>query len=82
MRLGISSDNPDEGVWFADPTTRRVVAMATVTNSDSQTIGCFFGDPPDPGLYTLVESCRNGARESLSPAVARIKDIKVMASEP
>ena len=82
MRLGISPDNPDEGVWLADPTTGRVVATATVTNSDIQTIDCFFGDPPDPGLYTLVVSCRNDARESLSPAVARIKDFKVMASEP
>ena len=82
MRLGISPDNPDEGVWLADHTTGRVVATATVTNSDSQTIDCFFGDLPDPGLYTLVVSCRNDARESLSPAVARIKDFKVMASEP
>ena len=81
MRLGISPDNPDEGVWLADPKTGRVVATANVTNRDSQTIDCVFVDPPDPGLYTLVVSCRNGARETLSPAVARIKNFKVLASE-
>ena len=81
-RLGISPDNPDEGVWLADPKTRKVVANATVTNSDDQTIDCIFVSPPDPGLYTLVVSCRNGARETLSPAVAQIKNFKVLASEP
>ena len=80
MRLGISPDNPDEGVWLADSKTGNVIANAVVERSDSQTIDCFFVDPPEPGLYTLVVSCRNGARESLSPAVARIKGFKVMAS--
>ena len=32
-----------------------------------------------PGTYTLVVACRNGARESLSPAVAHVKDFKVIA---
>ena len=82
MRLGISPDNPDEGVWLADSKTGKIIANATVTNSDSQIIDCFFVDPPDPGLYTLVVSCRNGARETLSPAVARIKNFKVLAPEP
>ena len=79
MRLGISPDNPDEGVWLADPKTGRVVATAKVTNSDAQTVDCVFLDPPAPGLYTLVVSCRNGARETLSPAVARIKNFKVVS---
>ena len=82
MRLGISPDNPDEGVWLADCNTGKVVANATVKRSDNQTIDCFFENPPDPGLYTLVISCRNGARESLSPAVAQIKGFKVLAPEP
>ena len=82
MRLGISPDNPDEGVWLADSKTGKMVANATVQCSDDQTIDCVFMTPPDPGLYTLVVSCRNGARESQNPAVARIKDFKVLASEP
>ena len=82
MRLGISPDNPDEGVWLADSKTGKVVANATVERSDSQSIDCVFVDSPDPGQYTLVVSCRNGARESLSPAVARIKGFKVLAYEP
>ncbi len=75
--LGISPDNPDEGVWLADPKTGDVVSVAVVERSDSQTIDCVFTEPPAPGVYTLVVSCRNDARESLRPAVATIKDFKV-----
>ena len=78
-RLGISPDNPDEGVWLADAKTGKVVATSVVKQSDSQTIDCVFTEPPAPGVYTLVVSCRNGARESLSPAVAHIKNFKVLA---
>lgn len=81
MRLGISPDNPDEGVWLVDPKTGKVVATSTVECSDSQTIDCVFTNPPKPGEYTLVVSCRNGARESLSPAVAKIRNFKVLAPE-
>ena len=77
-RLGISPDNPDEGVWLADPKTEDIVATATVERSDDQTIDCVFTEPPEPGVYTLVVSCRNGARESLNPAVARVKGFKVI----
>ena len=74
-RLGISPDNPDEGVWLADPKTDRIVATATVERSDSQTIDCVFAEPPAPGMYTLVVGCRNGARETLAPAIARVKKV-------
>ena len=80
MRLGISLDNPDEGVWLVDPTTGETVATATVEQSDSQTIDCVFENPPEPGTYTLVVSCRNGMRESLKPAVAKIKNFTVKAA--
>ena len=76
-RLGISPDNPDEGVWLSDPETDKTVAAAIVERNDSQTIDCVFAEPPAPGRYTLVVACRNGARESLAPAVARIKDFTV-----
>ena len=79
QRLGISPDNPDEGVWLADPKTGKIVAVSVVERSDSQTIDCVFPELPEPGVYTLVVSCRNGARESLSPAVARIKNFTVLA---
>ena len=78
IRLGISPDNPDEGVWLADPKTGDTVAMATVERSDSQTIDIVFAEPPAPGKYTLVVSCRNGARESLKPAVANVRNITVL----
>ena len=78
--LGISPDNPDEGVWLADPKTGDAVARARVECSDEQTIDCVFVEPPAPGEYTLVVSCRNGARESLSPAVAKVKNFKVLAA--
>lgn len=78
IRLGISPDNPDEGVWLADPKTGDIVAMATVERSDSQTIDIVFAEPPAPGKYTLVVSCRNGARESLKPAVANVRNITVL----
>lgn len=79
-KLGISPDNPDEGVWLVDPKTDAIAATATVERSDSQTIDCVFAEPPPPGRYTLVVACRNGARESLAPAIARIKDFTVKAT--
>ena len=80
QKLGISPDNPDEGVWLADPKTGDVVATATVERSDSQTIDCVFAEPPEPGTYTLVVACRNGMRESLKPATARVRNVVVKAS--
>ena len=79
-RLGISPDNPDEGVWLVDPKTDEIAATAMVERSDSQIIDCVFSEPPPPGRYTLVAACRNGARESLAPAIARIKDFTVKAT--
>ena len=80
QRLGISLDNPDEGVWLVDQKTGETVATSTVERSDDQTIDCFFAEPPAPGTYTLVVSCRNGERESLKPAVAKIKNVVVKAA--
>ena len=80
QKLGISPDNPDEGVWLADPKTGETVATATVERSDSQTVDCVFAEPPTPGVYTLVVACRNGMRESLKPAVARVRNVVVKAA--
>ena len=80
QKLGISPDNPDEGVWLTDPKTGEVVATATVERSDSQTVDCVFAEPPEPGTYTLVVSCRNGMRESLKPATAKVKNVVVKAA--
>ena len=80
QKLGISPDNPDEGVWLANPKTGEIVATATVERSDSQTVDCVFADPPEPGTYTLVVACRNGMRESLKPAVAKVKNVVVKAA--
>ena len=80
QKLGISPDNPDEGVWLADPKTGDIVATATVERSDSQTIDCVFETPPEPGAYTLVVACRNGMRESLKPATAKVKNVVVKAA--
>ena len=74
QKLGISPDNPDEGVWLTDPKTGEVVATATVERSDSQTVDCAFAEPPAPGVYTLVVSCRHGARASLQAATATVKN--------
>ena len=80
QKLGISPDNPDEGVWLADPKTGDIVATATVERSDSQTVDCVFAEPPEPGTYTLVVACRNGMRESLKPATAKVKNVVVKAA--
>ena len=80
QKLGISPDNPDEGVWLADPKTGETVATATVERSDSQTVDCVFHEPPEPGVYTLVVSCRNGMRESLKPATAKVRNVVVKAA--
>ena len=80
QKLGVSPDNPDEGVWLADPKTGETVATATVERSDSQTIDCVFAEPPEPGVYTLVVACRNGMRESLKPATAKVKNVVVKAA--
>ena len=79
QKLGISPDNPDEGVWLVNAKTGDIVATATVERSDSQTIDCMFAEPPEPGTYTLVVACRNGMRESLKPATAKIKNVVVKA---
>ena len=79
-KLGISPDNPDEGVWLVNPKTDEIAATAMVECSDSQTIDCMFTEPPPPGRYTLVVACRNGASESLAPAIARVKDFTVTAT--
>jgi hypothetical protein len=79
QKLGISPDNPDEGVWLVNAKTGDIVATATVERSDSQTIDCVFAEPPEPGTYTLVVSCRNGMRESLKPATAKVKSVVVKA---
>jgi len=79
MKLGISPDNPDEGVWLINQKSGAIVATSTVESSDSQTIDCVFTEPPEPGTYTLVVSCRNGMRESLKPATAKIKNFVVKA---
>ena len=80
QKLAISADNPDEGVWLIDSKTGETVATATVERSDSQTVDCVFTEPPEPGVYTLVVSCRNRMRESLKPAVARVKNVVVKES--
>ena len=79
QKLGIAPDNPDEGVGLANPKTGDIVATATVERSDSQTIDCLFAEPPEPGTYTLVVACRNGMRESLKPATAKVKNVVVKA---
>ena len=79
QKLGISPDNPDEGVWLANPKTGEIVATATVERSDSQTVDCVFAEPPESGTYTLVVACRNGMRESLRPATAKVKSVVVKA---
>ena len=79
-RLGISPDNPDEGVWLVNPKTGETVATAMVERSDNQTIDCVFTEPPEPGVYTLVIGCRNGALETFAPAIARVKGVTVKPS--
>lgn len=74
--LGVDTENPDEFVALMDD-DGHVVATATVTASDVQTITCKFETPPEPGVYTLVVSCRNGARVSLAPAISKLKNITV-----
>ena len=77
--LGIDTANIDEFVALTDD-DGNVVATATVTASDVQTITCSFPTPPEPGTYTLVVSCRNGARTSLAPAVSKLKNVTVKAA--
>ncbi len=77
VNLGIDSDNADEGVWLEDA-GGNIVATATVSASDAQTIACAF-PAVEAGEYTLVVSCRNGNRVTLAPAVGRLK-VTVMAA--
>ena len=80
LNLGVNTENPDEFVVLVDPETDEVKATATVVRSDAQTIDCRFETPPAEGTYTLVVSCRNGARETLKPATAKIKNVVVKAA--
>ena len=78
--LGINTENADEGVTLTDD-DGVVKATATVTESDAQMITCRFATPPSPGVYTLVVSARNGNRETLAPAVSKLKNVTVKAAE-
>lgn len=80
LNLGVNTENPDEFVVLVDSETDEVKATATVVRSDAQTIDCRFETPPAEGTYTLVVSCRNGARETLKPATAQIKNVVVKAA--
>ena len=80
LNLGVNTENPDEFVVLVDPETDEVKATATIVRSDAQTLDCRFETPPAEGAYTLVVSCRNGARETLKPATAKIKNMVVKAA--
>ena len=77
--LGIDLENPDEHVILVKD-DGAVAAVATVTDSDAQTITCKFEEPPEPGIYALEVACRNGNRTSLAPAVGRLKNVVVKAA--
>ena len=62
---------------FRCPFSVRISSVCV--RSDSQTIDCVFAEPPEPGTYTLVVACRNGMRESLKPATAKVKNVVVKA---
>ena len=78
-KIGIDTENADEHVVLLGE-DGAVAAVATVTDSDAQTITCSFPTPPEPGVYTLEVACRNGNRLSLAPAVARLRNIVVKAA--
>ena len=73
--LGISPDNPDEGVFLV--AKGKTVAAATVLKSDAQIINCRFADPPPPGKYDLTVRCRNGADPSFAPAETTLRGVVV-----
>ncbi len=78
VNLGIDTENDDEGVKLLDA-EGNVVAVATVSASNAQTINCTF-PAIAAGAYTLVVSCRNGARATLAPATAKLAVIVKAAS--
>lgn len=80
VNLGIDADNADEGVRFLDG-QGIVKGEAAVTASDAQTITCHLETALEPGVYTVEVSCRNGNRETLAPAVARLRNVVVKAAE-
>ena len=66
QKLGISPDNPDEGVWLVNAKTGDIVATATVERSDSQTIDCVFAEPPEPGTSTASSQSRQSRARTRS----------------
>ena len=75
---GVQGQGPGGSVVLKPHETGDIVATATVERSDSQTVDCVFEEPPEPGTYTLVVACRNGMRESLKPATAKVKNVVVV----
>lgn len=71
VNIGVNTDNPDEGVWLEDD-DGETACTATIISSDAQTVTCTF-PAVEPGEYTLVLACRNGNRETLAPAIGRLK---------
>ena len=75
-RLGISQDNPDEGVWLVDSNTGDRVATAVVERSDSQTINCVFNELPSPGMYTLKSVQKRADLRDTSPAKKKLGNLQ------
>ena len=78
--LAPDASNAGEGLFLLNPTTKAVVATATVAKSDQQLVNATFEEWPEPGEYLLRLSTRGGWGMDYS-LVSVTKPVTVKAAE-
>lgn len=74
--LAVDTAAADEGVWLENA-EGVVVATATVTDSDSSLVDCYFDALPEDGDYKLVVATRGGLGAEFGVALAK-KNVEVI----
>lgn len=78
--IATDTSHADEGLSLLDPSSKEVVATATVVKSDQQLLNATFEEWPEPGEYLLRLATRGGWGTDYSLGVVT-KPVTVKAAE-
>ena len=68
--LRVNQSAADEWVRLIDA-TGAAVAVGAILENDAATLDCSFAELPPAGMYRVEVSARNGATQTMAPAVVR-----------
>ena len=68
--LRVNQSAADEWVRLIDA-TGAAVAVGAILENDAATLDCSFAELPPAGMYRVEVSARNGAAQTMAPAVVR-----------